>query len=192
MKYALRLLFSLVFIGACNALPITAPALTTLTPVAIPNATVVYYDISGSTENGLRDQLDASGPVGYDGYKGDSTTRWYITWHWPTNQDGSCQMDQTAVSYEIKVIFPRWQPTEGVSAQLVARWEQYTAALLEHEKGHVDLVVLNVPKVVEAVKGRQCEAANAVGEMMLAEIRKQEVEYDAATNHGATQGARFP
>ena len=181
-----------MYIAACNALPITAPTSATLTPVAIPNATVVYYDISGSTENELRDQLDALGPVGYDGYKGDSTTKWYITWHWPTHPDGSCQMDQTAVSYEIKVIFPRWQPTEGVSAQLVARWEQYTAALIEHEKGHVDLVVLNVPKVAEVVKSARCEAANTVGEMVLAEIHKQEVEYDATTNHGATQGARFP
>ncbi|HEY4722749.1 MAG TPA: DUF922 domain-containing protein [Anaerolineae bacterium] len=192
MKYALRLLFSLMFIAACNALPTTAPALTTLAPDAIPNAAVVYYDVSGSTENELRDQLDALGPVGFDGYKGDSTTRWYITWHWPTHQDGSCQMDQTVVSYEIKVIFPRWKLTAGVSAQLVARWEQYTAALIEHEKGHVGLVVLNVPKVAEAVKGAQCEAANAVGEMMLAEIHKQEGEYDAITNHGAAQGARFP
>jgi predicted secreted Zn-dependent protease len=192
MKYALCLLFSLVFIAACNAKPITAFPLMTLTPVAIPNATVVYYDISGSTENELRDQLDVLGPVGYDGYKGDSTTRWYLTWHWPTNQDGSCQIDQTILSYEITVILPRWKQTEGASARLVAKWEQYTAALIEHEKGHVDLVVFNAPKVAEVIKGAQCEMANAVGEMILAEIRKQEVQYDATTNHGATQGARFP
>jgi len=173
-------------------MPSTAPPLITPTPVTIPNATVVYYDISGSTENELRDQLDVSGPVGYDAYKGDSTTRWYITWHWPINQDGSCQIDQAIVSYEITVIFPRWKQTEGASARLVARWEEYTAALIEHEKGHVDLVVFNVPKVAEAVKGASCETANAVGEMMLAKIRKQEVQYDATTIHGATQGARFP
>ncbi len=130
--------------------------------------------------------------MGYDGYKGDSTTSWYITWHWATDQSGACQMDQAVVSYEITVIFPRWKPPEGTPAQLLARWEQYTTALIMHEKGHVDLVVRSVPKVAEAVKGAPCNEANAVGEMMLAEIRKREVEYDAITNHGATQGARFP
>ncbi len=190
MKYILC--FLLCFIVSCGQSPVITSTPTIVILPSVPNATIIYYDISGSTQNELRTQLDALGPIGYDGYKGDSTTRWSITWHWPDDAEGACELSRTQISYEIKVVFPRWRSSEGVSLELKAKWTRYVAALAEHEKGHVDLVIDNIPKVKETIQNATCETANTAGETMLDEIRKQEIDYDAATNHGATQGARFP
>jgi hypothetical protein len=45
---------------------------------------------------------------------------------------------------------------------------------------------------VRAIKGATCATANAAAERQLDLIRRHDVRYDAATQHGATQGARFP
>ncbi|MDA8187268.1 MAG: DUF922 domain-containing protein [Dehalococcoidales bacterium] len=160
--------------------------------ISIPNATVVYYDIAGSTERELRAQLDALGPVDQSGWLGDAYTGWNISWRWPAYANGSCQLANVKVTYEIKVTFPRWIPPRNASPEMVARWETYTRALAEHEKGHVDFVVQTIPSVAEAIKKATCNTANAAAEKVLDRIRQHDVEYDAATKHGATQGARFP
>jgi predicted secreted Zn-dependent protease len=174
--------------------PITAStsAPTVSESIDMPNATVVYYDISGSNESELRAQLDALGPVGYDGYKGDATTTWSIGWNWPGHGSDICNLGAVTVSYTIQVIMPRWRPPENASADLVARWANFIHALVEHEQGHVDLVVANYRSVEEAIKAATCETAQAAAQAALIPIRQQDVDYDAATQHGATQGARFP
>jgi predicted secreted Zn-dependent protease len=193
--------FSLLILS-CGTIPATAEPVkvspsptvtfTTVQPVEISNANIIYYDISGSTEAELRTQLDTLGPVGYDGYKGDATTEWFIHWNWPGYGSSSCDLSAAEISYDIKVIFPRWIPDENASPDLVAKWANYTKLLAEHEKGHVDSVLKNFPSVVDAIKGATCETADAVGTELLQQIRQLDIDYDAATQHGASQGTRFP
>ncbi len=192
MKRALCWLFFLWLITGCNTSLTAMPTLTSFGSVSIPNATVVYYDISGSTEDQLRDQLNTFGPVGYDGHKGDATTQWHITWQWPGRANGSCRLSEAVVSHQITVILPKWNPPPSASSKLIAKWETYLLALAEHEAGHVSLVIANLQRVEETIKGATCETANAAGEARLSEIRKADVDYDTVTDHGATQGARFP
>ncbi len=176
-----------------RSIPSSAPsAAFTPAPVDIPGTTIIYYDISGSTESELRAQLDALGPVGYDGYKGDSTTKWYIQWNWPGYRTNTCDLSAAAVSYDIQVIFPRWAPPENADPGLVAKWADYTRALAEHEKGHADFVVANYRSVTEAILAASCQTAEHAAQTALAAIRQHDLDYDAETNHGATQGARFP
>jgi predicted secreted Zn-dependent protease len=175
-----------------QVLPSPSAAPEIIEPVDIPNANVIYYDISGSTEDELRAQLNTLGPVGYDGYKGDAATEWFIRWNWPGYGTSSCDLSAAEISYDIKVIFPRWTPNENSSPELISKWASYTKLLAEHEKGHVDSVLENFPSVVEAIKAATCETADAVGTELLGKIRQFDVDYDAATRHGATQGAIFP
>jgi predicted secreted Zn-dependent protease len=158
----------------------------------LSKANVVYYEISGATADQLRAQLNVLGPIGDDGYKADATTHWDIHWTWTTNSVSECQLATTTVSYQIQVIFPHWTPPQTASPELIAKWTNYTKALAEHEQGHVDFVVSSIPQLEAAIKGATCETANAAGQAVLSLIRRHDLEYDAATNHGATQGARFP
>lgn len=170
--------------------PVPSPTIVGL--VQIPNATIVYYDISGSTTNELRAQLDALRPVGYDGYKGDATTKWFIRWNWPGYGSSSCNLSLVTVTYDIQVIFPRWTPPKKIPPDLVAKWVNYTHALADHEKKHVDYVVDNYKSVADAIKQATCKTAEAAAQAALTAIRQHDIDYDAATNHGATEGARFP
>jgi predicted secreted Zn-dependent protease len=202
--------FLMAFLSGCGLASIPAPAILTpeaaatatlasptLEPAAvglvhIPNALIVYYDISGSNESELRAQLDSLGPVGFDGYKGDATTNWDIRWNWPGYGSGSCDLSAATVSYEIEVVIPRWMPPENTPPELVAKWTNYIRVLAEHEKGHVDFIVANHQSVTDAIKEATCDTAEAAGQAVLTFIRQHDIDYDAATDHGATQGARFP
>lgn len=169
-----------------------APPDPTVESVDIPNATIVYYDIAGTTEQDLRAQLNSLGPVGFDKYKGDATTNWYIKWNWPGYGTDTCDLSAATVSYDIQIIFPRWLPPKNADPDLVVKWTAYIQALATHEKGHVDFVVEHYTSVLEAIHNATCETADADAQTALAPIRQHDVNYDATTSHGATQGARFP
>ena len=168
---------------------------TSLTPMAslqIPNATITYYDIQGSKIAELRAQLDLLGPVDYDGYKSDATTKWFIFWNWPGYGNRDCHLSQATISYEIEVILPRWNPPENIEAEVIDRWAAYIQALVEHENGHVEYVVNHSSAVLDAIKSATCETAELAANGVLRSIRQHDIEYDMATEHGRTQGARFP
>jgi len=158
----------------------------------IPNATVVYYDIAGSSEAELRAELNAKSPVGYDGYKGDATTNWFIRWDWPGYGTMSCDLSNATVTYEIEVIFPRWTSPDDAPSDLVAKWANFSRALAGHEANHADFVVANYLSVLAAIRSATCDTADAAASSALEPIRQHDREYDAATNHGETEGARFP
>jgi predicted secreted Zn-dependent protease len=177
----------------------TSTKIATLTPEAaaiglvdIPNATMVYYDISGSTAAELRSQMNALGPIGFDKFRGDATTNWTIQWNWPGYGSSTCSLDEATVTYDVQVTFPRWTPPKNASPDLVSRWKNYTHLLAKHEQGHVDNFVDHYQSVTDAIKAATCETADAAGEAALAPLRKFDVDYDATTHHGATQGATFP
>ena len=75
---------------------------------------------------------------------------------------------------------------------LAAEWARYSRSLARHEQGHVDYAVARYPAVVRAIKRASCGTANAAAQAQLTLIRKHDAAYDLATQHGATQGARFP
>ncbi len=185
-----KIIFALVslclFALSCGATP------TTIAPVKITGADMIYYDITGSTEGELRAQLDALGPVGYDGFKGDATTEWFIHWNWPGYGGSSCDLSAATTSLDMKVILPRWSPPNDAPPQLVARWTNYVNALMAHEKGHVDHVLENFHLVLDAIKSADCDSADAAGTAMLEKLRQFDLDYDSDTGHGATQGALFP
>ncbi len=160
--------------------------------VDIANATFIYYDISGNTENELRQQLDSLSPRGYDNFKADATTNWRINWSWTGYGNSTCDLTSAEVTYNIEVTMPRWESPQDASPELVTKWNSYIQALAEHEKGHVDFVVENYQFVETAIKNATCDTAESAAQDALLPIRQLDIDYDADTNHGATQGARFP
>jgi predicted secreted Zn-dependent protease len=200
------LIISLCFVlpAACNVFSVPATqmsstpienslqATSTVGPIEIENARLDYYSIFGSSESELRAQLDAKAPIGYDGYKGDATTNWYIRWDWPGYGNSSCDLSKATVSIEIVVTFPRWAPPNNAPRDLVAKWDRFTRDLADHEQNHVDFVVDNYLTVLDAIRNATCQTADAAATSALEPIRQLDRDYDAATNHGETEGVRFP
>jgi len=158
----------------------------------LPNATVLYYDIAGSTAEELRAQLNTLCPVDANGNRHDAVCQWFIKWNWPGYGHRPCQLDKAIVSYKIEVVFPRWIPPKNVSLGLVTKWEDYIHALAEHENGHADYIVNNYQMVANAIKSADCYTADSAAHAAIKRLKQHDIEYDAITDHGATQGARFP
>jgi predicted secreted Zn-dependent protease len=97
------------------------------------------------------------------------------------------------------VLMPRWSRRHGASADLVARWERYEAALLVHEEGHLETgrdlakaLKVELPKLPPAANCKALdEAIRARYKALLEAARQRDTDYDKRTGHGATQGARF-
>lgn len=193
----LRIFSSLLFISlACNVSTFPAntpvPMPTVVTSVEIPYATMDYYDVSGSTGREIREQLNALSTVDHNGDRGDAVTSWEIYWTWDGYGSESCDLRSATATYDIRIRFPRWQPPQDASEDLVARWNVYILALAAHEKGHVDNVVTNLPNVIKAIRGATCDTAETRAQEILAGIRHNDIRYDENTKHGETQGAIFP
>lgn len=172
------------------ATPLPIP--TTITSMEIPYAEIIYYDVNGSSETDLREQLNTLSPTDYTGYRGDAVTSWDIRWTWDGYGTESCDLSSVTVTYDIRVQFPRWSPGKDVSHELIEKWNAYLRALAEHEKGHVDNVVATLPLVVQAIREGTCTTADARAQAVLTGIRQYDLDYDKNTGHGATQGAVFP
>lgn len=191
-RLTLFLFLAITFVAAgCASTPAAQSSagrpLPTLYPVTFPNATVEHYNVSGSTESEIRAQLSARGPGGYDAY-----TQWYVRWSWPGQGTANCRLQDAEASYEVTVTFPRWAPTEQATPELVMKWNGYLYALALHENGHVNNVVSHFPAVAAAIKGSTCLSAEAAAQAVLQQMRQYDIQYDDTTDHGRTQGARFP
>jgi len=159
------------------------------------------YEVTGCGEIELRDQMTRQGTAWSDGKKYDSVTSWHVTWdyeHYRSLQ--SCSTEAFQATAEITIRYPRWVRTDDAPQELADKWDGYLASLIEHEKGHSDMVVKAVEDLTRAVA--LLPAAPTCAELDLlvrslchkrmAKLNDEAKEYDAATLHGAEQGAVFP
>ena len=161
----------------------------------------VLYEITGYGEKELRDQMTRQGIAWSDGKKYDSVTSWRVTWDYEHERSlHSCRTDAFQATAEITIRYPKWVRTDAAPQELADKWDGYLASLMEHEQGHRDMVVEAVEDLSRAVA--QLPAAPTCAELdrwvrslcheRMAKLNDDAKEYDAATLHGAEQGAVFP
>ena len=146
-------------------------------------------------------ELDASGPVGDSGRRGDGHTRWHIAWRYGLDSNAAAlHRERIVVDLEIHMILPRWDKPSRPNPDLVARWNRYFAALRLHEDGHRHLAEAAAREV------RQRLAANQVPG--LRPLRKphwiqgltrcwrscasKQADYDRDTDNGKNRGSGCP
>jgi predicted secreted Zn-dependent protease len=127
---------------------------------------VTTYLVSGSDLAEVQDQMGEKGPRGSWAY-----TTWNAAW------DGDCQ---TAVTAEITM--PELAEDADLTAAQVAEFDRMTQALLSHELGHVQIGL----DFAAAVQAAGCPADTT---RLHDDFAAQELDYDATTQHGYTQGA---
>ena len=162
---------------------------------------VEHYDISGSTPADLRREMNAKGPQGAGGKRFDGYTRWHVSWRYQYNHTaGGCAIASVTTSAKVTITLPRWTNEGGAGGSTRQQWARYLAALEKHEQGHrrnginaaneVDRAIAAVPPAAN------CDAlgasANALGMRILQKYNQRDLDYDRDTNHGVTQGARYP
>ena len=158
---------------------------------------MIYYDVSGSTVGGNWPPRCAKrGPVDSDGHKYDADTKWFVKWAYRYQQTGEgCRLQPVTVSVRVDYIVPRLAAPSAVPANLRGRWDNFASKLTTHERGHgrhgVD-AARDVERSLRELFG-SCKTigaeADALARQVIAKYNRLDVQYDAETHHGASQGA---
>ena len=146
----------------------------------------------------LRQALNAATPITQNGQRFHGHTRWTVRWNflWHREVSGRCRITQVTTRLTTDVQLP---DLRQASPQQQAVFERYLRALSHHEEGHVQFgrtaaqaIDQGIAALPEASDCATLERdANALGQRLLSEQVEREKNYDRATGHGATQGAKL-
>lgn len=160
----------------------------------------LYYELSGSTPAELRTLMSRVGPID-GGSHSDAYTFTYIHWSYTTaDTDQACSIRSLQVELQVTYTMPEWVPSADAAPGLETSWQRFEAALAFHERGHRDLGILAARELVRELRElpvfATCDdlsrAAQLTWDARFSQLKGGHRSYDAATRHGATQGAIFP
>jgi predicted secreted Zn-dependent protease len=148
------------------------------------------YSVTGATELEIRSNINATRGGQYD-----AQTSWYVAWNYD-----DCFGSGLFVSLDISYRLPEWLPPASPDPEVVSAWDTYMDALNCHEYGHAAFGIRAALDAYQALStidaGGDCELQQVRASLAFDEILDgyiaEEIQYDADTNHGATQGAIFP
>lgn len=160
-----------------------------------------FYDITGSNLDEIRRAIKSGSPTDQYGKRFDAVTRWNLTWHYQLSQKMKrCYLDHLIVEVKVEMIFPRLADTTALKPVAREALGRYLTALFIHEQGHKKHGLLAANEVEEALSSMSStetchllkESANTLGQAVLQKYQEADRRYDETTDHGKTQGVRFP
>jgi len=167
------------------------------------NLKIVAYLVNGQTVNDLEDSLnsqaltDPNEPFG----RYYALTQYYLSARWfvqPTVR--GCEVQSGSVTLEMTMTLPALTSTEGMSPDVMGRWTTFISNTITHESGHVKRDLQGARDLQRDLGNYPPGADCATIKPKLSDlfdrssnaIRQSNMNYDDATQHGATQGAVFP
>jgi predicted secreted Zn-dependent protease len=176
--------------------PLPSPAATVKSTITISTN---YYFITGNSESALHQSLQQARPW-RDQAGHDARTVWNASYKFGYQQT---EAGFAATSFELQakiaVTLPFWRMPADAPQDLRQRWVEYLRALYTHEQGHYDVVrqaMTDLEQHFQALGAYRTvaelrRAISQVGTNTLSRARREELNYDTRTQHGATQGAVF-
>jgi predicted secreted Zn-dependent protease len=122
-------------------------------------------------------------------------TDWHVNWHfnWSEKSDGRCRISNISASLTATIVLPQ---LGSATPEQQEKFGAFIAALRTHELGHVangreaaakiDREILALPEMSSCQILQQ--EANDLGKGVIKEYNERDVQYDAETKHGRTQG----
>lgn len=160
-----------------------------------------FYMVTGNTAKAIWADILAKSPVRENGKQHVAYTRWHVNWQfWWSDNGGTCKISEVTTKLEVTYTLPRLKPDSARPDSVTAHWQEYYAALFEHEQGHKDLGVRATNELQDKIANmgprRNCKLleldANKIGKRVIDTYSQLEKEYDRTTNHGLNTGAVFP
>lgn len=161
-----------------------------------------YYPITGVTTSELRSQMSQNELLdSHEGRRYDARTDWLVQWSYSHRQIGNhCALRSPTARVEVTFTYPQWTPPAGTSRSLITEWQRYMVALEHHEEGHQNHGIAAGQEILQTLSRlpvySSCQqlnrAANAAAQAVIKQYNQKDIAYDAATQHGYTQGAVFP
>ncbi len=160
--------------------------------LAVPGAQVHWYEVFGHTRTEILESLLRHSPEAGVGAHVAASTSWQVSWSLPQDDAGNCRADGPAtVRKDVRVELPAWSVPPTASQAEEQEWMAYVHALAAHEAGHVLRINAVADSLAPELAAETCEDANAAGYQALDALQAANVEYDEATQYGATQGVDF-
>ena len=163
---------------------------------------VQTYSITGGTARALWDQMHELGPVDETEHRRfAAVTHWDLRWHyWYQNSGLECRIDRFEVSVSTRTTLPEWSDAAQGTPALRSEWAVFIDHLRTHEAGHRThglQAAETVERTIASIgHNRDCgalgRAIDAAGHAALEAAHRADIDYDASTKHGVTQGAVLP
>jgi predicted secreted Zn-dependent protease len=167
----------------------------------IVTQTFYYYDVTGKTPQEVRVDLNRHGPFDSQGRRFDGYTRWYVRWRYIYKSvPEGCAISGVSTSVDVAVTLPRLSPDDGLSDDLKKSFANFAEKLRLHEDGHAQHAIEIAKRIETGITAlppegtceRLGQVANELGYSLIKEANQQDLDYDARTQHGRTQGVIFP
>jgi predicted secreted Zn-dependent protease len=167
----------------------------------IVTQTLYFYDVAGVTAQELRTELNRHGPFDQQGRRFDGFTRWWVRWRYTYKAvPEGCAIADVSTSADVGITLPRLSADAAAPDDVKQKFADYVAKLRIHEDGHakhaidiagrIEAAIAALPP--EATCDRLGQVANERGHALVREANQQDLDYDASTEHGRTQGVIFP
>jgi len=159
------------------------------------------YMVQGDDAEAIRASMDRLGPIdSATGRRFDAHTRWSLDWRFDAhNSWKGCEISRVWTQLKVTMVMPRHGTPSSLPDPLRQEWSHYLQRLAFHEEGHVRIpseAARDIEIALDRLQRSDCAAltqdANRIGNDILQRARGTERGYDLQTDHGRSQGARFP
>ena len=191
---ALRMLVILLPLVVSAAAAAQPPAAVPVERLAdVPNVQISSYEVSGETEGAIRASINARRPRDpVSGERVDAHVRWTMTWGWPLDGRGGCDLSRASIQFSATVTMPRLTNEERLPPELRAGWRAFIVGLDRHLAGHLAFPYEHRSEVLDAIRASNCTRASAAAQAAMQRLSRNDADYDRRTRRGETQGAVFP
>lgn len=159
------------------------------------------YVVEGGSAEEIRASLDRLGPFdSATGRRFDAHTRWSLEWRFDTRDSWQgCEIARVWTQLRVTMLLPSHRSQSTLPEPLRQEWARYLQRLGAHEEGHVRIpsdAARDIEHALDRLQRPDCASlereANRIGNEFLQRARGTERSYDVQTDHGRSQGARFP
>lgn len=176
---------------------VTTPAVSA--GVVRAQSETTYYEVKGQSREDIAAALRRSGPR-LQGAQFFGLTEWKVSAEYrPATRPAGCATDDLTVHVAVRTHLPQWTSSDEAPAELNGAWARFITALDRHEHGHRTLA----EEAAEVIRQRlatvhapDCDELDSVAQremiVVMQEYEAHNIDYDATTGHGRTQGAIWP
>jgi predicted secreted Zn-dependent protease len=174
--------------------------LTSSNGVVVQVDPVHYYQVYGNSGNQVRQQIIACAPKlsGDDDFTGYTASD--ISWRYITaSSGGQCKLESITIGMHISEVLPAWGSASTASQAFTTAWNRFVTALDTHEQGHIAIDKQYAGKLLSDLSQLPADNCDKLSSEASALIKADSAamdtansDYDASTNHGASQGAILP
>jgi predicted secreted Zn-dependent protease len=181
-KRAVTIATAVCFVGSLRV------AAAPLTPDGLElDFRMTYYDVVGSNWGQVAAAIFANRPTikeTHERFEGITHSDMRL------DETAGCAPDTAKVKVSLIVDVPQLARSSQLSGDDQACWAHYDRSITDHEELHVQIAVHDAQETLAAIRSSRnatCGDLRRLVAERLAEMRQEQVNYDAASEHGRVQ-----